>query len=212
MKVNRLGRCIAFGDFELYPEAGKLYKLGCRVTTARPQEVSLLTVLVEHAGTKVSRNEIEARLWPDIKPPKNRLNVVVSEARSALGDTNKEPRKYIATLGEDGYCFVHPIKRVERATGSYEDIEAEQAYRAGMQCLENREDTSLRNAVACFKRAISKNPSDALAWVGLANTYVIMGIHCVDAPNDTFPRALAAANEALRSTRLCRKHLCRSRW
>ena len=196
MKVNRLGRCIAFGDFELYPEAGKLYKLGCRVTTARPQEVSLLTMLVEHAGVKVSRNEIEARLWPNTKPPKNRLNVVVSEARSALGDTNKEPRKYIATLGEDGYCFIHPIKRVETATGSYDEIEAEQEYRAGMQCLENREDASLRNAVACFKRAISKNPSHALAWVGLAEAYLILGIHCVDAPHDTFPKALAAAKEA----------------
>lgn len=198
MKIKRLGRCIAFGDFELYPEAGKLYKRGCRVTTARPQEVSLLTILVEKAGVKVSRSEIEARLWPNARAPKNRLNVVVSEARSALGDTNKEPRKFIATSGEDGYCFVHPIKRVERATGSYHEIEAEQEYRAGMRCLENREDESLRNALACFKRAISQSPSHALAWVGLANTYVTMGIHCVDAPGDTFPRALAAANEALK--------------
>lgn len=198
MKVSHLGRCIAFGDFELYPEAGKLYKLGCRVTRARPQELSLLTLLVEHAGVKVSKNEIEARLWPNTKPPKNRLNVVVSEARSALGDTNKEPRKYIATLGEDGYSFIHPIKRVDRATGSYDDIEAEQAYRAGMQCLENREDMSLRNAVVCFKRAISKNPSHALAWVGLADAYIIIGVHCVDAPTDTFPKALSAAKEAAR--------------
>lgn len=196
MKVNRLGRRIVFGDFELYPEAGELYKLGCRVTTARPQEVSLLTMLIEHAGVKVSRNEIEARLWPNTRPPKNRLNVVVSEARSALGDTNKVPRKYIATLGEDGYCFIHPIKRVERAAGSYGDIEAEQAFREGMQCLENREDGSLRNAVALFKCAINKNPSHALAWAFLATTYIIMGIHCVDAPDDTFPKALAAAKEA----------------
>ena len=198
MKINRLGRCIAFGDFELYPEAGKLYRRGSRVTTARPQEVSLLTILVEHAGERVSRCEIEGHLWPDTRPPKNRLNVVVSEARSALGDTNKEPRKYIATLGEDGYCFIHPIKRVERTAGSCDDIEAEQALREGMQCLENREDASLRNAVTCFKHAISKKPSHAQAWVGLANTYIIMAIHCVDAPDGTFPRALAAANEALR--------------
>jgi DNA-binding winged helix-turn-helix (wHTH) protein/Flp pilus assembly protein TadD len=198
VKVNRLGRCIAFGDFELYPEAGKLYKLGCRVTTARPQEVSLLTMLIERAGVMVSRNDIEVRLWPNTRPPKNRLNVVVSEARSALGDTNKEPRKYIATLGEDGYCFIHPIKRVEHATGSYEDIEAERAYRAGMQCLENREDASLRNAVVCFKCAISQNPSHARAWVGLADAYLIMGIHCVDAPSDTYPKAQAAAEEAAR--------------
>ncbi len=198
MKINHLGRCIAFGDFELYPEAGKLYKRGCRVTTARPQEVSLLTILIEKAGVRVSRKEIEARLWPGTEAPKNRLNVVVSEARSALGDTNKEPRKYITTLGENGYCFIYPIKRVERAAGSCDDIEAEQAYREGIQCLENREDSSLRNAVTCFKRAISKKPFHAQAWVGLANTYIIMAIHCVDAPDDTFPRALAAANEALR--------------
>lgn len=197
MKINRLGRCIAFGDFELFPEAGKLYKLGCRVTIARPQEVSLLTVLIERAGEKVSRSEIEGRLWPNTRPPKNRLNVVVSEARSALGDT-KEPRRYISTLGEDGYCFIHPIRRVQRATGSYEDIEAEQAYREGMQCLENREDTSLRHAVAFFKRAITKSPSHAPAWLGLAEAYLILGIHCVDAPHDTFPKALAAANEAAR--------------
>jgi tetratricopeptide (TPR) repeat protein len=67
-----------------------------------------------------------------------------------------------------------------------------------MQCLENREDASLRNAVGCFKRAISKNPSHALAWVGFADAYLIMGIHCVDAPNDIFPKALAAAKEAAR--------------
>jgi DNA-binding winged helix-turn-helix (wHTH) protein/Flp pilus assembly protein TadD len=198
VNVNRLGRCIAFGDFELYPESGKLYKLGCRVTTARPQEVSLLTILVEKAGVTVSRSEIESRLWPTTIPPKNRLNVVVSEARSALGDTCKEARKFIATSGEDGYCFIHPVKRVERATGSYDDIEAEQAYREGIQRLENREDSSLRNVVACFKRAISKNPSHALAWVGIADAYLIMGIHCVDAPDDTFPKALAAAKEAAR--------------
>jgi DNA-binding winged helix-turn-helix (wHTH) protein/Flp pilus assembly protein TadD len=196
VKVIRLGRCIAFGDFELYPEAGKLYKLGCRVTTARPQEVSLLTILVEQAGTKVSRSEIEARLWPNTRPPKNRVNVVVSEARSALGDTSKEPRRFIATLGEDGYCFIHPIKRVERTTGSYDEIEAEQEYRAGMQRLENREDESLRNALICFKHSISKNPSHALAWIGLAEAYLILGIHCVDAPHDTFAKALAAAREA----------------
>lgn len=196
MKIKSLGRCIAFGDFELYPEAGKLYKLGCLVTTARPQEVSLLALLVERAGVKVSRGDIEARLWPNTSPPKNRLNVVVSEARSALGDTNKEPRQYIATLGEDGYCFIYPIKRVESTRGSCDDVEAEQAYREGMRCLENREDASLRKAVAFFNRAISKNPSHALAWVGLADAYLIMGIHCVDAPSDTFPKAFAAAEEA----------------
>ena len=198
MKAGCLGRCIAFGDFELYPEAGKLYKVGCRVTKARPQEIVLLTMLVEQAGVKVTKKEIEARLWPDETPPKNRLNVVVCDVRSALGDTNRDPRKFIAALGEDGYCFIHPIKRVERATGTYDDVEAAQAYRAGIQCLDNREDASLRKAVAWFKRAISKNPSHAAAWVGLADAYIIMGIHCVDAPNDTFPKARAAAEEGAR--------------
>jgi DNA-binding winged helix-turn-helix (wHTH) protein len=149
MKENCLGRCIAFGDFELYPEAGKLYRLGHRVTKARPQEVAFLTMLVERAGARVTKEEIEARLWPGAFPPANRLHVLACDVRSALGDTKKEPRQYISSL-DNGYCFIHPIKRIERATGSSNEEEAEQAYRAGRRALENREDSSLREAIPAW--------------------------------------------------------------
>ena len=198
MKADCLGRCIAFGDFEIYPEAGFLYRRGCRVTKARPQEVALLTILVERAGVKVAKEEIISRLWPNQTPAKNRLNVVISDTRSALGDTNKEPRRYIATLGDDSYCFIHPIKRIERANGDYGDVGAEQAYRAGQRCFDKREESFLRKSVECFKQAIDCNPSHARAWVGFANSQIMMGVHCVETPEEAFCKARAAAESAAR--------------
>jgi tetratricopeptide (TPR) repeat protein len=56
----------------------------------------------------------------------------------------------------------------------------------------------LRQSVVWFKRAIGKAPSNALAWAALANAYIIIGIHCVDDPSDSFQRARAAAEEAAR--------------
>jgi DNA-binding winged helix-turn-helix (wHTH) protein/Flp pilus assembly protein TadD len=212
MKADCLGRCISFGDFELYPEAGKLYRLGYRMTKARPQEVAFLTILVEHAGAKVTKEEIATRLWPNETPAKNRLNVVVSDTRSALGDTNQEPRRYIATLGDDGYCFIHPIKRVERATGDYNDVQAEQAYRAGQCYFDKRDESFLRESVACFKRAIDHNPSHTEAWVGFANAQIMMGIHCVEAPDEAFRRARAAAENAARIEPLMPEALTALAW
>ena len=162
---------------------------------------------------KVSRSEIEARLWPNTRPPKNRLNVVVSEARSALGDTNKEPRKYIATLGEDGYCFIHPIKRVDRATGSYDDIEAEQAYREGMQCLENREDSI---ATKCGYLFQARHQQESISRTGMGRSCRCLHHHghiIASMPRTTHIQKLSLPQKKPRElTRLCRKHLCRSRW
>lgn len=198
MHNNVLGKRIWFGDFVLCPESGELYRRNTLLKSARPQEIALLALLVERAGKRVGKREIIAQLWPNEIPPKNRLNVLMSTVRSRLGDTKRGRRKYIATLGTEGYCFICPITRVESLSASFESIEAEQAFRSGMQCLENREDTSMRNAVAHFKRAINKNPLHARAWAGLADAYLILGFNSVDAPKDTFPKALAAAKEAAR--------------
>jgi DNA-binding winged helix-turn-helix (wHTH) protein len=130
VKTKDLGHCVTFGDFALYPEAGELQKFGHRLKHVRPQQVAFLTILLENAGTRVAKEAISARLWPDEAPTKNHLNVVASRVWTALGDTNKEQRKYFTSLGGGGYCFIHPIKRVERATGYGSDAYTEQVNRS----------------------------------------------------------------------------------
>lgn len=197
MRNTQLGSRIFFGDFALCTEAGELYRREVRVKTARPQEILLLTLLVERAGQKVAKREIATTLWPTETPAKNRLNVLISSLRSRMGDTNPNRRKYISTLA-DGYCFIHPIQRIERVQDALERQEAERAFRAGKQALEYRTDSSIRKAISLFKKTVELNPSYGLGWVGLADAYIISAIHCVDLPRDAFLKARAAAEEAQR--------------
>jgi tetratricopeptide (TPR) repeat protein len=180
-----LGSRISFGDFLLLPEAGQLYRRGVLITSARPLEIALLALLVERAGEKVTKAEIM------------RLNVLMSTLRSRLSDTNSKQRKYIATLA-DGYCFIHPVDRIEHSNNAANQSEAEHAFRVGMLRLDSRQEPSLRESVAYFRKAIDFNPSYVQAWVGLATAQIMMAIHCAESPEDAFGKARAAAEEALR--------------
>ena len=53
-----------FDTFTFDPASGELQG-AAGVTRLQPQVAALLTVLLEHAGTVVSRAELQARLWPD---------------------------------------------------------------------------------------------------------------------------------------------------
>lgn len=73
------------------------------------QAVDLLCLLLERPGELISREEIEARLWPDRNVDFNHsLDVVVSRLRTVLGDKGSSPR-YIETVPRKGYRFVEPV-------------------------------------------------------------------------------------------------------
>lgn len=54
-----------------------------------------------------------------------------------------------------------------------------------------------RRAVDEFKQALEIDPSFALAWAGLADTYVVMADYSCAAPADVTPLSMAAAQHAL---------------
>ena len=58
---------------------------------------------------------------------------------------------------------------------------------------------NLKTAIGYFRQAIEKEPDYALAYAGLAHSYVALGIayRGSDNPKDTFPQAKAAAAKAL---------------
>ena len=190
------GRCIVFGPFVLYPEVRQLYRHGIRLRRCHPQQAAFLAILAEHPGSMVTKKELELRLWPLQMPHKNRLNVLASSLWTLLDDTNPEKRKYFASAGREGYCFICPVEQVEHPENRNTDL-ATEAYRAGKHCLEDLKASSLREAVSWFKRAIDLNPSYALAWVGLADAHIVMGMHCVESPEVTFAKARAASQEAM---------------
>jgi len=77
------------------------------------------------------------------------------------------------------------------------DPEAYEAYLKGRHYWNKRNAESLRKGIACFQDAIERDPTYPLAYVGLADSYLIAGFYSDIPPKDTFPKAKAAARRAL---------------
>ena len=102
-----------FGVFELYPQSGELRKRGVPTRLA-PQPFQLLTILVEHSGELVSREDLRARLWgldgTSVEFDAG-LNRCIRQIRAVLTDDTEAPR-YIETAPRKGYCFIAPVDKV----------------------------------------------------------------------------------------------------
>ena len=57
-------RPLRFGNFELDLRAGELRRAGVKLKLSG-QPFQLLTILLEHAGEVVTREELREQLWPD---------------------------------------------------------------------------------------------------------------------------------------------------
>lgn len=85
-----------------------------------------------------------------------------------------------------------------RLTRRYtDDTEAYQLYIRGRYFWERRTGEAVRASIDFYRQAIEKDPTYALAYAGLADSYNILGNLGVAAPADTYPLAKAAATRAL---------------
>ena len=75
--------------------------------------------------------------------------------------------------------------------------EAYQLYLKGRFFWNKRTAENLKKAADYFNQAIVADPKYALAYVGLADAYVIMPFYAAGAPEDCYPKAKAAAKKAL---------------
>ncbi len=78
-----------------------------------------------------------------------------------------------------------------------EDAEAYQLYVNGWFQRSKVGEEGFRKSIDYFNQAIARDPNYPLPYVGLADSYAMLGVFGVVAPRETFPRALAAANKAL---------------
>ncbi|MEO5740424.1 MAG: protein kinase [Vicinamibacterales bacterium] len=71
------------------------------------------------------------------------------------------------------------------------------AYVRGRHAWDKRSEADLREAIRLFQQSIDADPTYAPAYVGLADCYAQLGYGSYVAPEDSFPRARAAALRAL---------------
>ena len=102
-------RGIRFGPFELDLHSGELRKNGTRLRL-QPQPIEILSVLLEHPGELVTREELRKRLWPEdtFVDFEQGLNTAIKKLRQALCDEAETPR-YIETLPRRGYRFIAEV-------------------------------------------------------------------------------------------------------
>jgi eukaryotic-like serine/threonine-protein kinase len=79
-----------------------------------------------------------------------------------------------------------------------ENPEAYRLYLKGRHHWERWTEDGFHKAVEHFQQAIEKDPSYALAYSGVADSYVLLGWNSYLPPKDAFPKAKMAAMRALR--------------
>jgi DNA-binding winged helix-turn-helix (wHTH) protein len=101
-------REISFGRFRLLPaqflllEGDKPVPLGSRA-------MHILIVLLERPGELVTKQELMARVWPNVFVEPANLSVHISALRRALRD-GRDGSRFIINIPGRGYCFVAPIR------------------------------------------------------------------------------------------------------
>jgi len=83
---------LRFGAFEVDLHSGELRKNGARVRLSE-QPFQLLTILLEHPGEMVTREDLQKRLWAGgtFVDFEQGLNAVVKCLREALEDPTESP-------------------------------------------------------------------------------------------------------------------------
>jgi len=100
---------LAFGDFELDPSTGELWK-GEDCVRIQEQPLKLLVCLLERPGQLVGREDLQKRVWAgDIHVGfEDGLNAAAWRLRQVLGDSADRPR-FIETVPRKGYRFVGKV-------------------------------------------------------------------------------------------------------
>src|SRR5262249_29188583 len=96
-----------FGPFRLDAVHGLLYA-GPREVVLTPKAFATLQVLVEHAGSIVTKQELMERVWPETHVDENNLAQNVSTLRKVLADFDPST-EYVQTLARRGYRFTAEV-------------------------------------------------------------------------------------------------------
>jgi TolB-like protein/DNA-binding winged helix-turn-helix (wHTH) protein len=116
-------RHVKFGVFEADLDARELRKAG-KLLPLQDQPFQLLAMLLQKPGELVTREELQALLWPQtVVDFDHGLNKAVSKVRDALGDSAENPR-FIQTVARRGYRFLADvaIAAPEPATAHSNDV------------------------------------------------------------------------------------------
>jgi TolB-like protein/DNA-binding winged helix-turn-helix (wHTH) protein len=110
MPAQQGAHAVRFGSFELNLASGELARNGRKIHLP-DQAIQILLMLLERPGEVVTREQIQARLWPSgtVVEFDHGINSSIRRLRAALDDSAEQPR-YVETLAKRGYRFIFPCE------------------------------------------------------------------------------------------------------
>jgi TolB-like protein/Tfp pilus assembly protein PilF len=157
------------------------------------QELGVSTVLegaVQRTGDKVRVNvqlidaHADTHLWAETY---DRKLTDIFGVESDIAKTIAETLQAKLPGAEESLIAKHPT----------ESTEAHELYLKGRFFWNKRTPENFEKAITYFQQAIEKDPSYALAYSGMADCYALLADYGADPPNETMPKAKAAALKAL---------------
>jgi adenylate cyclase len=108
------GETLVFDGWHFDRQARLLYRQDA-IGTCTPVPIGsraqdILTLLLEHPGTLVSKDTIMEAVWPNTAVEANNLNVQIAALRRVL-DRDRSDGSYIQTVSGRGYRFAVPVHR-----------------------------------------------------------------------------------------------------
>ncbi|WP_293863257.1 winged helix-turn-helix domain-containing protein [uncultured Alsobacter sp.] len=104
---------LSFGPFTLKPRERLLLR-GAETVDVGARAFDILATLAASPNEAVGKNELLARVWPDMTVGEGSLRFHMANLRKALGD-GRDGARYITTLPGRGYCFVASVVRETEA-------------------------------------------------------------------------------------------------
>ncbi|WP_420737741.1 winged helix-turn-helix domain-containing protein [Bradyrhizobium japonicum] len=98
---------LSFGPFHLIPTQFLLLE-GDKPVSIGSRALELLIALLERRGELVSKQDLMARVWPNVFVEPANLTVHMSALRRALRD-GRDGNRFIVNIPGRGYCFVASV-------------------------------------------------------------------------------------------------------
>jgi len=114
-----------------------------------------------------------------------------------LHDVLKLQGEVAQVIANEVNAKVTPQEQARLAGNRPIDPEAHQAYLEGRYYWNKRTEEGIRKAIGYFHQAIDKDPNYALAYTGLADSYLVLGVYSSAPWQETYRQAEAAATKAL---------------
>lgn len=145
----------------------------------------------------IMRSGQRVRITAQLIEAKTDRNIWSKSYERDMSDILAVQSEMARAIAKEIKIVVTPAEKALLARSRPTNPEAYQMYVKGRHFWKRRSEEDIKKAIDSFHQAIDIDPAYALAYVGLADAYNMLGRYSLASPKEIYPKAKAAALKAL---------------